>query len=305
MKRMAAFLLAALIAVSVFSVSLADCGRVRVTFTLKDQFGDPVEGAVIYIAKRNSSAAVKEIITSSKGKASAELGPGKYQVNGYALPDGYYWDNLANSPGSPVKLFTVGEKNRKVALTCACRTEKVRITTKDPYTGQNVGKVRLQIYDGDGKKVMSVRTNTKGRTTVRLKSGNYQIGVSQAPEGYAGLRIIPVKVKEGKTASWTVQVLPKFTCKVKVLDSRGKPVSGATVWIHTVKAVTNRNGIATFRNSIIYGEWDVAVWATLNGETYVPYMRKRTLKTGTGETIRWTIRLPDESKWHVKPELEV
>ena len=136
------------------------------TFTLKDQFGDAVDCADLRIARRNSNKVIKTVTTNSRGKATVKLAPGKYQVNGTALPDGYWWESVADTKGSPVKQFTVGEKSLTVGLTCVSRTEQVTITTKDIHTGENLGKVGLQIYDGDGKKVLATRTGAKGKKTI-------------------------------------------------------------------------------------------------------------------------------------------
>ena len=187
------------------------------------------------------------------------------------------------------------------AAAAAGKTEKVTITTKDPYTGNRVGNVTLMIYDKDGNEVMKARTAENGRTSVNLKPGSYQVGITKAPKGYTGVTIKQVKVKKGQKAYWTVRACPQFTCKVKVLDSKGKPVQGATVRICTNTAVANKNGIANVKK-VAYGTYDVSVLVKADGKTYVPYSKKWTLKAGSGETVRKTIQLPDKSEWLVYME---
>ena len=184
------------------------------------------------------------------------------------------------------------------AAAYAGKTQKVTITTKDPYTGDRVGNVTLMIYDKDGKEIMKARTAENGRTTVNLKPGSYQVGITKAPKGYTGVTIKQVKVKKGQKTYWTVRACPQFTCKVKVLDDQGKPVQGATVRICTNTAVTSKNGIANVKK-VAYGSYDVSVLVKADGKTYIPYSKKWTLKAGSGETVRKTIRLPEKSEWLV------
>ena len=181
----------------------------------------------------------------------------------------------------------------------ADKAQKVRITTVDPNTGKRVGNVTLQLYDRDGNKVMSVRTNGNGVKTVSLKPGKYQAGIKKAPKGYAaGIKIVTVHVKKGRDTAWTLQVPPQITCKFKVLDCKGDPVPGATVHISLGHATTNGKGIATLRK-VAYGSYQVSVSIINEGRCYVACRRMCNLKAGAGETVSKTIRLPDPAEWTV------
>ena len=175
------------------------------------------------------------------------------------------------------------------------------ITTKDPYSGKELGSVRLDIWkitkmsNGTTEEcVKEVKTNSKGQKTISLEPGTYKINVSDAPTGYSLFTTTNITLKKDKSV--TVNVLPLFTCKIKVLDSKGNPVSGVEVNICHSSAKTNKNGIATVKK-VEYGKNTVQVVMTDNGKRFVAYEQQTNLKTGANQTINRTINLLPQSKW--------
>ena len=183
----------------------------------------------------------------------------------------------------------------------ASKKVNLSITTKDPYTGNALGSVRLDIWritiysNGSTEEcVKEVKTNSKGQKTVALEPGTYRINVSDAPAGYAEYTSTNVTVKADKSV--TVNVLPLFTCKMKVLDSKGSPVSGAEVRIGNVSAKTNKSGLATVKN-VQYGKSSVQVIITENGKRYIAFEKQITLKAGAGQTINMSVNTMARGKW--------
>lgn len=175
------------------------------------------------------------------------------------------------------------------------------IVTKDLYTGKALGSVHLDIWkitkvsNGTTEEcVNEVKTNSKGQTVVSLKPGTYRINVFDAPDGYSLYTTTDITVKADMSV--TVNVLPLFTCKIKVLDCNGNPVSGAEVNICRSSAKTNKNGIATVKK-VEYGKNTVQVVMTDNGKRFVAYEHQTNLKTGANQTISRTINLLPRSKW--------
>ena len=183
----------------------------------------------------------------------------------------------------------------------ASKKVNLSITTKDPYTGNALGSVRLDIWritkysNGSTEEcVKEVKTNSKGQKTVALEPGTYRINVSDAPAGYAEYTSTNVTVKADKSV--TVNVLPLFTCKMKVLDSKGSPVSGAEVHIGNVSAKTNKSGLATVKN-IQYGKNNVQVIITENGKRYIAFEKQIAMKAGAGQTINMSVNTMARGKW--------
>ena len=175
------------------------------------------------------------------------------------------------------------------------------IVTKDLYTGKALGSVHLDIWkitkvsNGTTEEcVKEVKTNSKGQTVVSLKPGTYRINVFDAPDGYSLYTTTDITLKADMSV--TVNVLPLFTCKIKVLDSNGNPVSGAEVNICRSSAKTNKNGIATVKK-VEYGKNTVQVVMTDNGKRFVAYEQQKNLKTSANQTISRTINLLPRSKW--------
>ena len=175
------------------------------------------------------------------------------------------------------------------------------IVTKDLYTGKALGSVHLDIWkitkvsNGTTEEcVKEVKTNSKGQIVVSLKPGTYRINVFDAPDGYSLYTTTDITLKADMSV--TVNVLPLFTCKIKVLDSNGNPVSGAEVNICRSSAKTNKNGIATVKK-VEYGKNTVQVVMTDNGKRFVAYEQQKNLKTSANQTISRTINLLPRSKW--------
>ena len=175
------------------------------------------------------------------------------------------------------------------------------IVTKDLYTGKALGSVHLDIWkitkvsNGTTEEcVKEVKTNSKGQIVVSLKPGTYRINVFDAPDGYSLYTTTDITLKADMSV--TVNVLPLFTCKIKVLDRNGNPVSGAEVNICRSSAKTNKNGIATVKK-VEYGKNTVQVVMTDNGKRFVAYEQQKNLKTSANQTISRTINLLPRSKW--------
>ena len=183
----------------------------------------------------------------------------------------------------------------------AAKKVSVRIVTQDPATGQAIGGIRLdlwkveQVDHGTTEEcVKEIRTNARGEKTVSLTPGSYHILVSDAPAGYADYTATEIVVK--REQAFTVNVLPLLTCRVKVLDHRGKPVEGAEVSVCEARAWTNKNGIATLRG-VEYGKPTVQVAMYGNEMRYIAYEQKKSVKAEAGQTIRKTVRLSSPDKW--------
>ena len=178
---------------------------------------------------------------------------------------------------------------------------KVYVTTKDPYTDQPVGSVLLDFWKVEPvdhgtfeECVKTAKTDASGKKTVSLAPGNYQINVSDAPDGYATFSTTEVTVT-GK-GRMTVDVLPLLTCKVKVIDQWGKTVPGALVTICGASARTDKNGRATV-SGVEYGQRNVEVRVGERGKEYIAYDKTLSFKGRANQKISKTIRLLPRLRW--------
>ena len=198
----------------------------------------------------------------------------------------------------------------------------VKITTKDPYTNKAVGSVTVDVWSikttKDGTKeecVASVKTNSKGAASVSLAPGSYKLYIANAPDGYATYTStkLPLPASSENT-SVKLSVYPYFTCKIKVVDAKGKAVSGAVVKLNNagyrVSGKTNSKGIAKLEG-VLYGKNNIIINKKVkvvsnNGKQetkeidYRAYDDYISLKSGVNTVLTETITLPEQSEW--RPE---
>ena len=193
----------------------------------------------------------------------------------------------------------------------ATKKESVKIVTRCPYTSKHLGSVKVDIWRVTKVKngatydfVKTIKTNSKGNYTISLAPGNYDFIVRKAPSGYGTDTTKSVTIKAGSKPTVYVSVYPLFNVKLTIKDSKGNPVSGATVDvsnnIRCASGKTDSKGVVTLKN-VMYGSNRVTVDKTIkvNGksEEYRAYDKSISFKTESKKTLKKTISLPAQSKW--------
>jgi hypothetical protein len=150
--------------------------------------------------------------------------------------------------------------------------EKVKVTLSFPATGRIVGKLVdekgnpiagefVSVWKEDetqeerllGYNLPTAVTKSDGSFTLEnLPEGSYIIATSFGVAGGLVTTWQNVRVRGGETAKVTVTVrneMPTVSITGEVIDSSGKPVSGATVLVNSepmLRAVTDENGRFSF-----------------------------------------------------------
>ena len=178
---------------------------------------------------------------------------------------------------------------------------KVTLVTLDAVSGAALGSVHMSIWKVDGDTetcIKEITTGSTGKKSITLGSGSYKVTVT-APMGYSSETSTSFKIAKGTEAQRiNVKILPAYTCKIKVVDSTGKIVKGAQVYVFNPifysSKDTNSSGLATFKD-IAHGSRKVEVYVKADGKRYLAYSGKiKITKTGTK-----TITLPAKSNWTV------
>ena len=201
-------------------------------------------------------------------------------------------------------------------------TGKVTVTILDAVTGEPVPKCPFTIWRMTGispsedsdvvftqeEYLEDFRTNAKGKKSVRLEPGVYEILLLDLPDNYVQDDSSDVKfvVYAGKTVKQKVLLSPTMTCRIKVLDAEGQPKSGAQVRICNQYAVANEKGIAILKN-VPVGKDSIRVTVNKNYLfEYLAWNGQIRVKGEQGGTFKKTIRLPKESEWEqiVSPIVE-
>ena len=191
--------------------------------------------------------------------------------------------------------------------TISSKPVSIVIKTVDIATGKALANVTFDIWketsieNGSTSECVcaDVRTNEKGIAKVKLNQTDsktkYEVHISGAPQGYADYCIAKTfTVKGSKTV--VVSLRPVFTCRMKVVDRKGLPVSGAIVEVCENSSSTDKKGVAIV-NNVSYGSNHVRVIVSENGHKYVAYEKKITLKSKSGKVLTKNIKLKPRSKW--------
>ena len=214
-------------------------------------------------------------------------------------------DNIGTSIGPDNSITSVDlEVQELYKVETYTNVGTLKVTTKDAATGKALGSVKVDIVlvkkTKSGTKyetVKSVKTDSKGNKSVKVKPGTYEIRVKKVPSGYYAEGTGKATVKGGKSASTSIKINPLFTCKITVLSDKKKPISGATVKATngkvTVTAKTNSKGVATLKN-VKYGKNSIAI-TKKNKNVDVKYSKKLTLEGKSKKTLSKTVSVPKKN----------
>ena len=191
--------------------------------------GEPLEGAVIRVARRGSSE-YTEVTTSKDGTAILEgLEEDWYQVQEIRSPEGYILDSTVHD----VEL--IAGKTATVVLTNSkepgLTVQKVDAETGDPLPG---AVFRVTMPNGS---IKDVTTDENGIAhLIDLESGEIIVKEIRAPEGYLlDDTEHHVRLESGKTAEITLKNSKEPSLTIKKIDSVTKqPMAGVKFSI-TVK----------------------------------------------------------------------
>ena len=214
-------------------------------------------------------------------------------------------DNIGTSIGPDYIDTSIGLESQELYKVETYINEgTLKVTTKDAATGKALGSVKVDIVlvkkTKSGTKyetVKSVKTDSKGNKSVKVKPGSYEIRVKKVPSGYYAEGTGKATVKGGKSASASIKINPLFTCKITVLSDKKKPISGATVKATngevTVTAKTNSKGVATLKN-VKYGKNSIKI-TKKNKNVDVNYSKKLKLEGKSKKTLSKTVSVPKKN----------
>ncbi|MGO4939546.1 carboxypeptidase regulatory-like domain-containing protein [Fundicoccus sp. Sow4_D5] len=203
----------------------------NVTFTVKDQEGQPVVGAVIRLNE-------KDFTTNAEGQAIIlELQAGKeyaYQLT--SLPEGY----TGEAEGSlTISQDQTAEEAIEVSRTLA--KGQLSVVVMDQTEAAVEGAV-IQLAEGT-----EATTNEQGQAVFNeVTPKTYQVSIKQLPERYShDLAPQEVVMTEGATESLDLSVNRQITTRqinLRVLDQEDQPVEGATILLNDQTLTTNAEG---------------------------------------------------------------
>lgn len=110
--------------------------------------------------------------------------------------------------------------------------------------GKPVKKAFIEVFDIKRRTAYLARTNTKGRYSAAVPPGRYRVMATHYERGglatFAGNTVREpdakiVRVKKGRTKKVRINLVPAATVTGKVVNAKGKPVRGATVWAANLK----------------------------------------------------------------------
>ncbi|MFA0736249.1 MAG: hypothetical protein OGMRLDGQ_002749 [Candidatus Fervidibacter sp.] len=222
--------------------------------------GSPVKGVWVTPVKKQGEGAFEWEWLIDRGQFSDKNG----LVRLNDLPAGdYIFVGIPPSDRLPVAISPT------VTVASA---EKVKVTISVPTTGRIVGKLVdekgnpiagefVSVWKEDetqeerllGYNLPTAVTKSDGSFTLEnLPEGSYIIATSFGVAGGLVTTWQNVRVRGGETAKATVAVIsemPTVSITGEVIDSSGKPVSGATVLVNSepmLRAVTDENGRFSF-----------------------------------------------------------
>ena len=183
--------------------------------------GDPLEGAVIRVARRGSSK-YTEVTTGKDGTALLEgLEENWYQVQEIRSPEGYILDSTVHD----VEL--IAGQTATVVLTNS-REPGLIIRKVDAETGDPLPGAVFRVTMPNGS-IKDVTTNENGIAhLVDLDAGEIIVKEIRAPEGYLlDETEHHVRLESGKTAEITLKNSKEPSLTIKKIDSVTKqPMSG-------------------------------------------------------------------------------
>ncbi len=222
--------------------------------------GSPMKGVWVTPVKKQGEGAFEWEWLIDRGQFSDKNGLVRFND----LPAGdYIFVGIQPSDRLPVAISPT------VTVASA---EKVKVTISVPATGRIVGKLVdekgnpiagefVSVWKEDetqeerllGYNLPTAVTKSDGSFTLEnLPEGSYIIATSFGVAGGLMTTWQNVYVRKGETAKATVTVIsemPTVSITGEVIDSSGKPVSGATVLVNSepmLRAVTDENGRFSF-----------------------------------------------------------
>lgn len=209
----------------------------NVTFTVKDQEGKAVVGALIRLNE-------KDFTTNGDGQAIiTELQAGKdyaYQLS--SLPEGY--SGQAEGSVTIAKDQTVEEA---IAVTRNLATAKLTVVVKDQTETAVEGAVLL-LAEG-----IEATTNGEGQAVFSdVTPKTYSLTIKQLPERYShdlGAQEVVLAEAASETLALTVnRQITQRQINLRVLDQEDQPVDKATIVLNGQTLTTNAEGKVSLAN---------------------------------------------------------
>lgn len=263
-------LLAALVLLLTMAVP-AHAAKASIAFTLTDEYGSAVSGAVVGLYAPGGNDPIEERTTTSNGLVSfSGIDPGSYVLAVTTFPTGYEEGPTTSHS------FTVNDSGSVVQdrePADALRLRRAKHTKSYPLYDTNGNAVTSggAIFNITGNGAIDNIECASGSLELSLAAGTYTMTNVKAPEGYelcSGSITITVDTQGNYTFSKNPSdffrfPLTKFSFNFTKVDDGGSPVPGAVFRLTgpglNTTATSNSNGVVTF----------AGLSATTNSNSYV------------------------------------
>ena len=226
-----------------------------------EETGESVSGAKVKITNPDGTATI--YTTNNNGKIEiSNTKIGNYDIVVTEIPEGY---NVTTGKTATVEV----EDNKTTTHEAEIATKKgnLVVVVTDEETGEPVNGAKVKITNPDGT-TTTYTTDSNGKIEIpNTKIGNYDIVVTEIPEGYNVTtgKTATVNVKENQTTTHEAEIASKKGNLVVVVtdeDTNG-PVNGAKVKITnpdgtTTTYTTDSNGKVEILNTKV-GDYSIVV----------------------------------------------
>ena len=190
---------------------------------------------------------------------------------------------------------TVTVKKNKTVKTKATRVAGTTLSGKiTSPSGKALKGATVSVSDANGTALRSVSTNSKGKYKIKgVVKGKYQVR-AWAPDQKKGATVVKSKTMKGKKATQNIKLKKPGTITGKVVNSKGKPVAGVSVWVSGplygwASTVTNSKG-AYKLTGLVGGKYRVMTADYYTGGYFNGKSSRKSV--GVGKTVKFgTIKL--------------
>ncbi|MCR6649847.1 MAG: carboxypeptidase regulatory-like domain-containing protein [Cellulomonas sp.] len=228
----------------------------------------PAEGKATVWARQGETVAAKQITLmddaiiygqvkttgSSPTKQDVSLSTSSGEFLGTFRPDADGWVGFAALPAGTYYVHVDGANLRRQVVVRAHKTATFGTLTRGElrtvsgkvtdWAGKPVAGASVHVYDQYGTAYATVRTGSTGRYTIRsVVSGSYQVKVTPKASSPLAWGQVALSVRAGKDSVRDVRLGKGATVTGLVVNTKGKPAIGVTVWSQEGhKATTDATG---------------------------------------------------------------
>jgi|GEM_PF-4081186 len=271
--------------------SAAESAKGNAAITVKDEKGNPVDGAMISLYESSGILSVKKL--SSYGRAEFEgIKIGSYYAS--AEKDGYVNSGTQN--------FTVSADstaNAAIILASAASQSNafLNVWVKDKQSNSPITGAIISLRNSAGQFVGNNTTDSNGYSRYAVPAGQYHIG-ARMDASYLGAET-DLNLYKGDNNSFLQ--LERMTSQnsgvliVNVVDEDDKNVSGAEVFLY--ESENGKKGFLANYASRVTDLLGIAKWTGVEEKEFIASARK---SLAIGDSTAFTVKKAEQNKVKIK-----